>query len=168
MRVLTSIFVLTTITLGSRIALADDVPQEVTRAHAAVQKNATTILKLAYPTAHAMAGATEGNYHDRLGGGFTLDEKFSYTDSDDAQQSFTLRLKLDEKGAVTSISEEKRSELWPTFGTGNLLLAAIKSSAQDQVDEARRNNQEPSAAALLILKADDVTDVVAILVNTSR
>jgi len=165
MRVLTSTLALITILFAANGALGGDVPEAVTKAHAAVQKNADAILKFAYPTAKEMTDATSATYHERLGGGFTLDEKFNYADSDGDRQSFTLRFKVDDNGVVTSISEQQRSEIWPTFGTGNLLLAAVKSSAQDKIDEARRNDQPPPQAALLILKADDITDVLVIILN---
>jgi hypothetical protein len=160
--------ILTVVSFGSHFAKAEDVPEKVSRLHAAVTKDADWILKLAYPSATRMTAAPSGTYRARLAGGYTIDEKFNYTDSDGAGQSFTLTLKLDQDGKLTSVSELERSELWPTFGTGNLLLAAAKAIARDQVDEARRHDQEPPRAALLILQADDITDLVVIKLNFDR
>jgi hypothetical protein len=123
--------VLSTFILNVNRAKADDVPDAVLRVHAAVIKDAQSILKMAYPTASSVTAGPKGGYHGNVEGGYTLDEKFQYTDSDNAAQSFTLRLKLDRDGAVTSVSELDRTELWPTFATGNIMLAVVKSAAQE-------------------------------------
>jgi hypothetical protein len=48
------------------------------------------------------------------------------------------------------------------------MLAVVKSAAQDRVDDARRNNRQPPAVDLLILQADDITDLVVIMLNIDR
>jgi hypothetical protein len=164
MKVLTRIPLLAAILLCAQVARADGVPSQVTDANDAIQTLSGKILKFAYPTAQANTSDPAATWGERLGG-YYLDEKFRYTDSNGDAQSFTLRFNLDHDGKVTSVSEKLRSELWPTFATGNLLLAAIKAAAQDQVDTARREHRDPPPVAVLILKAGNINDIVAILVN---
>lgn len=161
-----AILVLSIIALGTNSAIATEVPDEVARTHAAVNKHARDILKFAYPTAGALNGIA-GTWDDRPSG-YILDEKVDYDDSNGNAQSFTLRLRLNDSGAVTSISTIRQSEIWPPFGTGNLLLAIVKAAAQNDIDAARQANRPPPPGALLIVKATCIEDVIVVLVNVDR
>jgi hypothetical protein len=155
------------ILVGSGAAMAAETPAVVNQTHASVQKFSTNILKLAYPTAKTLLENPAGTWNETRTG-YILDEKFIYTDSDGDRQSFTLRFYLNERGIVSSVSEAERSELWPTFGTGNLLLEVLKEAARNDIKTARANGKEPPQIAVAILRVTDIKEVAVLWVNVGR
>jgi hypothetical protein len=113
---------LVTLGLGTNASAQDVKPNAVqSRAQQNVVDGAARLTRLAYVTSksHTKVEYVKGNvYRDDS---FELTYRFSYLDSDNDPQTYSLRFEYDKRGAITNVVTLSHSSFWEPF---NALIIA--------------------------------------------